>query len=223
MDRIKISKPRTRNQKLNSFTKRKKKRTKPNRTKSLIEPAYRYQLNIGSTQWGLMSTPKFSLTFSLDTLPLATRNNCPVALFNQSRSTVRITVPVDTVTSYRIITCLVTSRFTITASTDPLLFLYPQPTTTNFWASEPYLPRDQQYQYRFLRDHQFVIDTHGIDKLTTEHFYYFPSHTCDYDADDNTGLTAIGHAFIFILTDATAANGSYLVNVDTVQTYDLKI
>jgi len=221
MERIQNSKFRNRNKR--PFSRNKKKRTRPNQTKSLVEPAYRYQLNIGATQWGLMSTPKFSLTFSLDTLTLAARNTCPVALFKPSRSTVRITVPVDTVTSYRIITCLVTTRYTITASTDPLLFLYPQPTTTNFWASEPYLPRDQQYQYKIFRDHQFVIDTHGIDKLTTEHFYSFPAHTCDYDADDNTGLTAIGHAFIFILTDATAANANYLVNVDTVQTYDLKI
>jgi len=172
---------------------------------------YKHRFDHLGVQWLDMTTPAFSSNAQIDTLTLATRLNASRVHWSAGTFILRITTPVDTVTTYRVLLLHLVNRYVMTGSWDPITYLTPQATTTNFVDVVPYVPRDQAVRYRIIEDRQFVVDTHyGNTKLVSQHEMRIPAHDVDYDPDDADGLTGLGLMVVLVLTDATHTNASYL-------------
>jgi len=96
---------------------------------------------------------------------------------------------------------------------DPLVFLSPAATVTNFIIVTPYIARDQLVPYDLLVDKTWIVDTtNNHDALITNREFRIPAHDVSYDPDDSSGLTGLGYMLAVLLTNATSANAGFTWN-----------
>lgn len=191
------------------------------RYKDLNIPVYRRIASYANTYF-LMTTPSASAFLQISTLPLTNRYNAPFVTFLSTPMTMRFTQPVTTVVTYRALLFKLKSRYVFSGVHDPLTYLTPQATITNFWTCTPYEPRDQAVPYKLVWDKKFVLDTtYGHDTLVTEKVVMLPKFNVRYDPDDANGYTAMGHHLLLILTNAPAADATYTFDLSFQQRYQI--
>jgi len=170
-----------------------------------------------------IATPSFSASMPIGVTTDAQRNFAPLVHFMPSKLIVRISQPVTNVITYRFLLFHLKAHYVFSGVYDPLVFLTPAATVTNFIIVAPYIARDQLVPYDLVTDKTWIVDTtNNHDALISNREFKIPAHDVSYDPDDSAGLTGLGYMLAVLLTNATSANAGFTWNFFRYTKYQLQ-
>lgn len=194
-------------------------------TPTTLLTSYTKSYSTANSQYLVMATPSFSGLALLTSVTDTERKNASNVRIKAHTAQLRLTAPVDTIFTYRIMLLKFTDRVDWDIELPvPLNIFQTAPTTTSFWYTEPSLLKDQVKAFQILSDKTVILDTHsGRAPLISLVKLRVPTTRVIYDTDDTDGRTARNSIVLLILTDATAASANHLYQLSYRTTFVINL